>query len=126
MIRHLFSSLTHRFAWRIPIFVYGATWTLFLTMTVAIISLAPEFAFVSAIFPSSSSSSSVEFSRRCGSYAAVLVPLDLPTEVLCLPANLFRRSKMDLVVPPVFAAIVVALSAVVVRTMGLWEAEEAH
>ncbi|CAH8265055.1 unnamed protein product [Arabidopsis lyrata] len=124
MIRHLVSSLTHRFAWRIPIFVYGATWTLFLTMTVAIISLAPEFAFVSAIFPSSSSS--VEFSRRCGSYAAVLVPLDLPSEVLCLPANLFRRSKMDLVVPPVFAAIVVALSAVVVRTMGLWEAEEAH
>ncbi|AEC09412.1 hypothetical protein AtNW77_Chr2g0258801 [Arabidopsis thaliana] len=122
MIRHMFSSLTHRFAWRIPHFVYGATWTLFLTLTVAIISLAPEFAFVSAIFPSSSE----VFSRRCGSYAAILVPLDLPSEVLCLPANLFRRSKMDLVVPPVFAAIVVALSAVVVRTMGLWEADEAH
>lgn len=77
---------------------------------------------MSAIFPSSSE----VFSRRCGSYAAILVPLDLPSEVLCLPANLFRRSKMDLVVPPVFAAIVVALSAVVVRTMGLWEADEAH
>ncbi|XP_010509325.1 PREDICTED: uncharacterized protein LOC104785756 [Camelina sativa] len=123
MIRNLFSSLTHRFAWRVPLFVYGVTWTLFLTITVAIISLAPEFAFVSAIYPSSSSSSA-GFSRRCGSDAAVLVPLDLPTEMFCLPANLFRRSKMDLVVPPVFAAIVVALSAVVVRTMGLWEAEE--
>nr|AAC23624.1 hypothetical protein [Arabidopsis thaliana] len=49
-----------KFAWRIPHFVYGATWTLFLTLTVAIISLAPEFAFVSAIFPSSSE----VFSRR--------------------------------------------------------------
>lgn len=77
---------------------------------------------MSAIYPSSSS---VESSRRCGSDAAVLVPLDIPAEVLCLPANLFRRSKMDLVVPPVFAAIVVAVSAVVVRTMGLWEEEEA-
>ncbi|XP_010505342.1 PREDICTED: uncharacterized protein LOC104782178 [Camelina sativa] len=121
MIRNLFSSLTHRFAWGVPLFVYGVTWTLFLTITVAIISLAPEFAFVSAIYLSSSS---MGFSLRCGSDAAVLVPLDLPTEMFCLPANLFRRSKMDLVVPPVFAAIVVALSAVVVRTMGLWEAEE--
>ncbi|KFK36641.1 hypothetical protein AALP_AA4G151200 [Arabis alpina] len=123
MIRGFFSSLTHRFAWRIPLFVYGVTWTVFLTITVAIVSLAPEFAFVSAIYPSSSS---VEFSRRCRSESAVLVPLDIPTEVFCLPANLFRRSKMDLVVPPVFAAIVVAVSAVIVRTMGLWEAEEAH
>ncbi|ESQ38854.1 hypothetical protein EUTSA_v10022483mg [Eutrema salsugineum] len=112
MIRRLFSSLTNRFAWRIPIFVYGITWTAFLTTTVAIISLAPEFAFVSAIY---SSSSSVEFSRRCGSDAAVLVSLDI-----------LRRSKMDLVMPPVFASIVVAVSAVVVRTMGLWEEEEAH
>ncbi|KAJ4868533.1 Uncharacterized protein Rs2_49919 [Raphanus sativus] len=121
MIRRLFSSLTHRFRWRIPLFLYGATWTAFLTITVAIVSLAPEFAFVSSIYPPSSS---VEFSRRCGSDAAVLVPLDLPTEVFCLPANLFRRSKIDLVVPPVFAAIVVAVSAVVVRTMGLWEEED--
>ncbi|VVB02518.1 unnamed protein product [Arabis nemorensis] len=123
MIRGLFSSLTYRFAWRIPLFVYGVTWTVFLTITVAIVSLAPEFAFVSAIYPSSSS---LEFSRRCGSESSVLVPLDIPSEVLCLPVNLFRRSKMDLVVPPVFAAIVVAVSAVIVRTMGLWEAEEAH
>ncbi|CAH8307069.1 unnamed protein product [Eruca vesicaria subsp. sativa] len=34
-------------------------------------------------------------------------------EVLCLPVNLFRRSKMDLVVPP---AIVVAVFAIVVQT----------
>ncbi|CAN8287368.1 unnamed protein product [Cochlearia groenlandica] len=126
MTRRLFTSLTHRFAWRVPLFLYGVIWTAFLTLTVAIISLAPEFAFVSAIYPSSSSSSG-QFSRRCGSDSAVVVvPLDIPTEVFCLPANMFRRSKMDLVVPPVFAAIVVAVSAVVVRTMGLWESEEAH
>ncbi|XP_010509324.1 PREDICTED: uncharacterized protein LOC104785755 [Camelina sativa] len=127
MIRNLFSSLTHRFTWRIPIFVQGVTLTLFLLITVAVIFFAPEFAFTSAIYPSSSSSVRRKFSsRRCGSDAAVLVPLDLPTEIICLPANLFRRSKMDLVVSMIFAAMVVALSAVFVRIMGLWEAEETN
>ncbi|KAG9147872.1 hypothetical protein Leryth_003470 [Lithospermum erythrorhizon] len=35
--------------------------------------------------------------------------------------ELFRRSKMDWLVPPVFAAIVVSTCAYAVKAMGLWE-----
>nr|GMD12000.1 forkhead box protein G1 [Ipomoea batatas] len=36
-------------------------------------------------------------------------------------AELFKKSKMDLVVSPIFVAIVVAASAYVVNTLTLWE-----
>ncbi|XP_010553291.1 PREDICTED: uncharacterized protein LOC104823422 [Tarenaya hassleriana] len=126
MIRNLFSSLTHRFALRIPLVIYGATWTALLTLTVAVISFAPELAFVSAISPSLPADDASSRWRRCGSDGALMLPLDFPSEMFCFPASMFGRSKVDLVVPPVFSAIVVAVSAVVVRTMGLWESDEAH
>lgn len=77
-------------------------------------------AFVAAISPTSS------FSRECRTEGAIRVPLDLPGEVLCFPAQLFSRSKIDLVVPPVFAAAVVAGSAWVVRAFSLWQFDQAH
>lgn len=54
----------------------------------------------------------------------VRVPLDIPGEVFCLPVQLFRRSKMDLLVPPVFAAVIVASSAYVVKALALWETDD--
>ncbi|CAK9188597.1 unnamed protein product [Ilex paraguariensis] len=106
---------------RWPLFLYAATWTALLTATVMVASFSPEFAFVSAITPSYS------FSSMCNSEGSVRVPLDVPAEVFCFPAQLFRRSKMDLLVPPVFAAMIVAGSAYVVRALGLWEVDnETH
>ncbi|RWR86042.1 hypothetical protein CKAN_01492400 [Cinnamomum micranthum f. kanehirae] len=97
---------------------YAASWTALLTVTVAVASFAPEMAFVWAITPSSG------FSRACGEgEGAVRIPLDGPGEVMCFPAELFKRSKMDLFVPPAFAAVVVAAAAFVVRAVGLWEDE---
>lgn len=91
-------------------------WTILLTTTVIVASFWPELSFVWAISPSSS------FSRQCDEDDAFLrVPLDLPGEVLCLPAHLFKRSKLDLIVPPVFAAIVVAGSTWLVRALGLFD-----
>lgn len=46
--------------------------------------------------------------------------MDLPGDVLCVPDLLFRKSRIDLIVPPIFAAVVVAGSACVVRAFGLW------
>ncbi|KAK8933638.1 hypothetical protein KSP39_PZI015823 [Platanthera zijinensis] len=43
------------------------------------------------------------------------------TETVCVPARLFGPSKADAVVPPVFAALVVAGSACIVRAVGLWD-----
>ncbi|MQL74763.1 hypothetical protein Taro_007105 [Colocasia esculenta] len=105
---------------RRPLLLYAAAWTALLTAAVAVASSLPEVAFVWAVSPSSS------FSRACGDAAGglVRVPLDVPGEVLCLPALLFGRSKLDLLVPPVFAAVVVTASALLVRAVGLWEEEE--
>ncbi|KAL9999236.1 hypothetical protein Hdeb2414_s0495g00905341 [Helianthus debilis subsp. tardiflorus] len=115
-----FNSLVERLSRRWPLLVYATTWTTILTVTVAITSFAPEFAFVWAIAPSSS------FSRVCQDQREgfVRVPFDVPSEVFCLPAEMFKKSKMDLVVPPIFAAIVVAASACLVRALGLWEVDE--
>ncbi|EYU41702.1 hypothetical protein MIMGU_mgv1a020963mg, partial [Erythranthe guttata] len=98
--------------------LYAATWTTILTVTVALASFIPELAFFSAMAPSSS------LSEACSEAGAARLPLDIPSENLCFPSRLFKRSGLDFVVPPVFAAVVVAGSACVVRAMGLWEVED--
>lgn len=87
-------------------------------MTVGVASFATELAFVSAVTSKSA------FSKACQSEGSVRVPFDVPTEVFCLPARFFKRSDMDMVVPPLFAAVIVAASAYVVRAMALWEVDE--
>ncbi|KAG5553892.1 hypothetical protein RHGRI_011681 [Rhododendron griersonianum] len=113
-----FNSMFRRLNLWWPLFLSAATWTTILTLTVAVASFVPEAAFVSAIAPTSA------FSGVCEAGDSIRVPMDVPTEVFCLPAHMFRRSKMDLLVPPVFAAVVVAGSAYVVRALGLWEVDE--
>lgn len=81
----------------------------------AVSSFAPEIAFVSAISPSSS------FSKSCHADGFVRIPLDNPMEVMCFPAHFVRRSNLDFFLPTVFAALVVACSAFMVRSLGLWE-----
>ncbi|KAI9085814.1 hypothetical protein K1719_032228 [Acacia pycnantha] len=98
-----------------PVLIFAATWTMLLTFTVAVASFSPEAAFVLAISPSSS------FSKACKSESFIRVPLDVPGDILCFPPQLFTKSKIDLIVPPVFAAVIVAASACVVRAVGLWE-----
>lgn len=123
MSQSFFTSLFHKFTSRWPLFLYAATWTALLTVTVAAASFWPEITFVWSISPSSS------FSKECQSAAGdasvtVRVPLDVPGEIICMPAHLFTRSKIDLLVPPVFAAVVVAGSAWVVRAIGLFENDD--
>lgn len=103
---------------RRPLLWYAATWTAVLTGTVVVSSFSPEIAFVWALSPDS------RFAQRCRA-GAVRVPMEGPAgEVVCVPAQLFGRSKTDLFVPPLFAALVVWGSALFVRAIGLWEREE--
>jgi hypothetical protein len=37
---------------------------------------------------------------------------------MCVPANLFKKSIIDIVVPPIFAALVVATLALFVQRLG--------
>ncbi|KAF1002166.1 uncharacterized protein LOC141702187 [Apium graveolens] len=107
---------------RWPLILYATTWTTLLTVTVAVASFSPELAFVSVISPRTSSSyDSLSRGPHCRNDEYVRVPMDIPTETFCIPGEMFRRSKMDLVVPPVFAAVIVACSAYVVRALALWE-----
>ncbi|XWS43699.1 hypothetical protein CRYUN_Cryun16bG0125800 [Craigia yunnanensis] len=120
MILSFLTSVLHRLTLRWPMLIYAATWTVLLTAMVVVASFSPEVAFVSAISQSSS------FSKECGIEGSIRVPMDVPGDKLCLPAHLFGKSKIDWIVPPVFAAVVVTGSAWVVRGMGLWELDEAH
>ncbi|XP_073113254.1 uncharacterized protein [Elaeis guineensis] len=103
-----------------PTFIYMATWTALITVTVAVAAFSPELAFVWAVSPSSS------FALGCGGVGgAVRLPLEGPPgEVVCVPVHLFGRSKADFIIPPLFAALVVASSICFTWAVGLWEAEE--
>ncbi|KAK6140308.1 hypothetical protein DH2020_025945 [Rehmannia glutinosa] len=111
----LFLSLKVEKAFSWPVLIYAATWTAILTVTVAVASFSPELGFVSAINPAS---------QVCREAGAVRLPLDIPSVNFCFPGRLFKRSRLDMFVPPVFAAIIVAGSACVVKAMGLWESED--
>ncbi|XP_057438442.1 uncharacterized protein LOC130730447 [Lotus japonicus] len=103
-----------------PILAYAATWMTLLIVTVPVASISPQVAFVSAVSPSSS------FSQKCRADGSIRIPLDLPGEIICFPAPKFIMSKIDLIVPPVFAAVIVAASACVVRAVGLWDHDQTH
>ncbi|KAM7526312.1 hypothetical protein LguiA_016214 [Lonicera macranthoides] len=113
-----FNSIVQRLYPRWPLLIYATAWTTLLTVTVGVASFATELAFVSAITSKSA------FSKVCQLEGSVRVPFDVPMEVFCLPARFFKRSDMDMVVPPLFAAVIVAASAYVVRAMALWEVDE--
>ncbi|KAL8504655.1 hypothetical protein ACS0TY_016002 [Phlomoides rotata] len=98
--------------------LYAAAWTAVLTATVAVASFLPEWAFVSAISPS------FALSHGCNRTGTVRLPLDIPSEDFCVAARLFKRTRIDVVVPPVFAAVIVAGSAWAVKALGLWEGED--
>ncbi|XP_071728685.1 uncharacterized protein [Rutidosis leptorrhynchoides] len=120
IIPSYFHSILERLSRRWPLLIYGATWTTLLTITVAVTSFAPELSFVWAIAPTS------PFSKVCQDQKEgfVRVPFDVPSDVFCLPVEMFKKSKMDLMVPPIFAAVIVAASACFVRALGLWEVDD--
>ncbi|KAG8376869.1 hypothetical protein BUALT_Bualt09G0108900 [Buddleja alternifolia] len=98
--------------------LYAATWTTILTVTVAVASFSSELAFLSAISPGSSSC------QACRKAGSVRLPLDIPSEAFCIPDRLIKRSRIDVIVPPVFATVIVAGSACLVKAFGLWEADD--
>ncbi|KAE8733761.1 putative Cytochrome P450 [Hibiscus syriacus] len=97
---------------RFPHLLHALTWTALLASMVSVASFSSEMAFVSAISPSS-----------CNLQGLVSIPLDFPRDKICLPAHMLKRSKVDFFVPTVFAGIVVAASACVLRSLALWDNE---
>ncbi|KAL6200138.1 hypothetical protein ACLB2K_029920 [Fragaria x ananassa] len=110
-----FHSIFRAMAFRGALFLYAATWTLLLAVTVAVAAFSPEITFVTAISPSSA------FSKSCVGEGFVRVPMEHPREAMCFSAHMVRRSGLDFFVPTVYAALVVAGSALVVRSLALGE-----
>jgi hypothetical protein len=106
-----------------PLFLYTIFWTLMLAATVTVAALSLEMGFSSSISPS------MEIAEACSLQGNKVspscrqcfwLPLDGPYDGLCVPANLFKKSRIDIAVPPIFAALVVAASALFVQGLGLW------
>ncbi|KAJ7947685.1 putative Forkhead box protein G1 [Quillaja saponaria] len=114
---NFFPSLLRRVALTKTRLLYAAIWTVLLTLTVALASLAPGMAFVSAVSPSSS------FLKSCDvGIGFVWIPLDLPRDKVCLPNHMVTgNSDMDFFLPALFAALVVGASVCVLRSMAFWE-----
>ncbi len=91
-----------------------------LAVTVTVAALSLEMGFSSSISPS------MEIAEACSLQGNKVspscrqcfwLPLDGPYNGLCVPANLFKKSRIDIVVPPIFAALIVATLALFVQRL---------
>lgn len=83
-------------------------------VTVAVASFFAEYAFVSAVLPSSS------FIESCKVDGFIGIPVEVPGEIMCLPAHLVNRSGLDVFVPIVCLALVLAGSACMLQALGFY------
>jgi len=106
-----------------PFLLYTVLWTLMLAATVTVAALSLEMGFGTATSPHAEIAEACALQinkaspacRRC-----FWLPLDGPRDGLCVPASMFKKSRMDFAVPPIFAALVVIASALFVQGLGLW------
>ena len=111
---------------RRALLLYAAAWTAVATTAVAVAAFAPELAFVWAVGPGA------PLSRACpgtttggdGGTFTVGLPLDGPPwDAVCVPAGMFGRAKPDVIVPLVFAVVVVTGAVWFTTAVGVWEDE---
>ena len=111
---------------RRALLLYAAAWTAVATTAVAVAAFAPELAFVWAVGPGA------PLSRACpgtttggdGGTFTVGLPLDGPPwDAVCVPADMFGRAKPDVIVPLVFAVVVVTGAVWFTTAVGVWEDE---
>ncbi|CAA7026284.1 unnamed protein product [Microthlaspi erraticum] len=101
----LMEPFLRRVSTRWPAIAQAATWTMLLTFTVAVASFAPEMAFVSTV------------SSSCGGGEGfVKLPMDFPGQTVCVPSRMVKRSRFDLFLPSIFAAVMVTASACLIRS----------
>eukprot|EP00252_Welwitschia_mirabilis_P012097 TRINITY_DN26911_c0_g1_i1.p1 TRINITY_DN26911_c0_g1~~TRINITY_DN26911_c0_g1_i1.p1 ORF type:complete len:136 (-),score=1.61 TRINITY_DN26911_c0_g1_i1:23-430(-) len=102
-----------------PEVLYAIQWTALLAAVVTVASLSQEIAFTSAISPSS------EASKLCNGFGKkrtkIGIAFEDPLHVVCLPSALFRKSRLDYAVAPLFAALIVCSSAFFLHALALWD-----
>uniref|UniRef100_A0A0E0MRF0 Uncharacterized protein n=2 Tax=Oryza TaxID=4527 RepID=A0A0E0MRF0_ORYRU len=106
---------------RHPVLFYAATWTAVATAAVSVAAFAPELAFVWAVTPGAAPLAS----STAGCPGGIVLPLDGPPwDAACVPAALFGRVTLDVLVPPVFAAAVVSTALWFTKAVGVWEDDD--
>lgn len=107
---------------RRALLLYAAAWTAVATTAVAVAAFAPEFAFVWAVGPGAPLSRACPGSSGAGDGFSVGLPLDGPPwDVVCVPVGMLGRAKPDVVVPLVFAVVVVTAAVWFTTAFGVWE-----
>ncbi|CAM0958135.1 unnamed protein product [Alopecurus aequalis] len=108
---------------RRPLLLYAATWTAVAAMSVAVAALAPELAYVWAVKPAAPLTRACPGSGFMG--GSIGLPLDGPPwDAVCVPAGMFGRTVPDIIVPLVFAVVVVASAVGFTTAVGVWEDDE--
>jgi hypothetical protein len=103
--------------------LYAATWTAVAAMSVAVAALAPELAYVWAVAPGAPLTKACPGSGFNG--GSIGLPLDGPPwDGVCVPAGMFGRTVPDIVVPLVFAVVVVASAVGFTTAVGVWEDDD--
>ncbi|BBN02133.1 hypothetical protein MPTK1_2g13070 [Marchantia polymorpha subsp. ruderalis] len=105
-----------------PLFLYTVFWTSFLAVSVTVAAVSLEMGFSASVSPHAEH---LEACTRYGSSSiscnhCFRLPLDGPNDQLCVPALRFKKSNLDLVVPPIFAGLVVTGSALFVQSLFLF------
>jgi hypothetical protein len=106
-----------------PLFLYTIFWTLMLTTTLTVLALSLEIGFSSSISPSMEIIEACSLHWNKASLACrqcFLLLLDCTHDGLCVPAKLFKKSRIDIRMHPILAAFVVAVAALFVQVLGLW------
>ena len=108
---------------RRQVVLYAATWTAVAGMSVAVAALAPELAYVWAVAPGAPLTRACPGSGFNG--GRIGLPLDgPPLDAVCVPAGMFGRTVPDVVVPLVFAVVVVGSAVGFTTAVGVWEDDE--
>ncbi|KAL5228550.1 hypothetical protein ABZP36_016815 [Zizania latifolia] len=103
---------------RRPVLFYAVTWTAVATTAVSVAAFTPELAFIWAVTPGT------PLATACKP-GGIGLPLDGPPwDAVCVPAALFGRPTLDVVVPPVFAAAVVSTALWFTKAVGVWEDDD--
>ncbi|KAF0918277.1 hypothetical protein E2562_023357 [Oryza meyeriana var. granulata] len=112
-----FPSLSGLLA-RHPLLFYAATWTAVATAAVSVAAFAPELAFVWAVTPGAGATPLATTACPVG----IALPLDGPPwDAVCVPAAVFGRVTLDVLVPLVFAGAVVSSALWFTKAVGVWE-----
>ncbi|CAO2204623.1 unnamed protein product [Urochloa humidicola] len=121
-----FPSLLGGLLARRALLAYAFTWTAVAVTAVAVAAFAPELAFVWAVGPGTPLS--VACAGGGGDGFSVGLPLDGPPwDAVCVPAGMFGRAGPDgpdVVVPLVFAVVVVTGAVWFTTAVGVWEDDD--